>query len=109
MFRIFKMSFAVIIIALALIAFKYTEHTSVIQSVMLVFLGAVMFMQGLEERKKETTAQALLIFIPPFSYGLSLSSVLHFILYKSIIHPENARLSGTGIEPMKQGFPLLIL
>lgn len=47
------MSFAVIIIALALIAFKYTEHTSVIQSVMLVFLGAVMFMQGLEERKRK--------------------------------------------------------
>lgn len=66
MFRILKMSFAVIIIILALIAFNYTEHTSVIQSVMLVFLGAVMFMQGLEERKKKMTAQALLIFIPPF-------------------------------------------
>lgn len=109
MFRIFKMSFAVIIIILALIAFNYTEHTSVIQSVMLVFLGAVMFMQGLEERKKKMTAQALLIFIPPFLYGLSPLSVLHFILYKSITHPEMLDRRERGIEPMKQGFPLLIL
>lgn len=79
LFRIFKMSFAVIIIILALIAFNYTEHTSVIQSVMLVFLGAVMFIQGLEERKKKTTAQEHLTSILPFSFGLFLSSVLRFI------------------------------
>ncbi|MFF0883497.1 hypothetical protein ACFYUI_14215, partial [Bacillus velezensis] len=37
-----------LIIILAAAAFTYAEHTSVIQPVMLVFLGAVMFIQGLE-------------------------------------------------------------
>jgi putative Mn2+ efflux pump MntP len=51
--RIIKMSLAFIIVLLAIYAFNYAEHTSVIQSVMLVFLGAVMFIQGVEERKRE--------------------------------------------------------
>ncbi|ADV95345.1 YczI family protein [Bacillus subtilis] len=81
MFRIFKMSFAVIIIILALIAFNYTEHTSVIQSVMLVFLGAVMFMQGLEERKKENDGSgAFNIYTAVFVWSVSLIGfTLHII------------------------------
>lgn len=81
LFRIFKMSFAVIIIVLALIAFKYTEHTSVIQSVMLVFLGAVMFMQGLEERKKENDGSgAFNIYTAVFVWSVSLIGfTLHII------------------------------
>ncbi|CAM2140372.1 YczI family protein [Paraburkholderia tropica] len=79
LFRIFKMSFAVIIIILALIAFNYTEHTSVIQSVMLVFLGAVMFIQGLEERKKENDSSgAFNIYTAVFVWSVSL---IGFTLY----------------------------
>nr|BAA07364.1 unknown protein [Bacillus subtilis]BAA09042.1 ycsL [Bacillus subtilis]prf//2208409Q ORF [Bacillus subtilis] len=104
------MSFAVIIIILALIAFNYTEHTSVIQSVMLVFLGAVMFMQGLEERKKENDGSGAFNIYTAVLYGLSPLSVLHFILYKSILHIlKMLDRRERGIEPMKQGFPLLIL
>lgn len=60
-----------LIIILAAAAFTYAEHTSVIQPVMLVFLGAVMFIQGLEEKRKENDGSGNSISIPPFLYGQS--------------------------------------
>ncbi len=71
MLRALKLSLAMLIIILAAAAFTYAEHTSVIQPVMLVFLGAVMFIQGLEENGKKTTAPGNSISIPPFLYGQS--------------------------------------
>ncbi|MCB5336516.1 hypothetical protein JTE87_03455 [Bacillus amyloliquefaciens] len=71
MLRALKLSLAMLIIILAAAAFTYAEHTSVIQPVMLVFLGAVMFIQGWRKNGKKTTAPGNSISIPPFLYGRS--------------------------------------
>ncbi|WP_407707237.1 MULTISPECIES: YczI family protein [Bacillus amyloliquefaciens group] len=62
-----------LIIILAAAAFTYAEHTSVIQPVMLVFLGAVMFIQGLEEKRKENDSSGKFnIYTAVFVWSISL-------------------------------------
>ncbi|WP_414626998.1 YczI family protein [Bacillus amyloliquefaciens] len=62
-----------LIIILAAAAFTYAEHTSVIQPVMLVFLGAVMFIQGLEEKRKENDGSGRFnIYTAVFVWAISL-------------------------------------
>ncbi|MEC3841923.1 MULTISPECIES: YczI family protein [Bacillus amyloliquefaciens group] len=62
-----------LIIILAAAAFTYAEHTSVIQPVMLVFLGAVMFIQGLEEKRKENDGSGRFnIYTAVFVWSISL-------------------------------------
>ncbi|MEH7663981.1 YczI family protein [Bacillus velezensis] len=73
MLRALKLSLAMLIIILAAAAFTYAEHTSVIQPVMLVFLGAGMFIQGLEEKRKENDGSGKFnIFIAVFVWSISL-------------------------------------
>lgn len=68
-----KLSLAMLIIILAAAAFTYAEHTSVIQPVMLVFLGAVMFIQGLEEKRKENDGSGRFnIYTAVFVWSISL-------------------------------------
>ena len=62
-----------LIIILAAAAFTYAEHTSVIQPVMLVFLGAVMFIQGLEEKRTENDGSGRFnIYTAVFVWSISL-------------------------------------
>jgi predicted Na+-dependent transporter len=71
--RALKLSLAMLIIILAAAAFTYAEHTSVIQPVMLVFLGAVMFIQGLEEKRKENDGSGKFnIYTAVFVWSISL-------------------------------------
>jgi predicted Na+-dependent transporter len=71
--RALKLSLAMLIIILAAAAFTYAEHTSVIQPVMLVFLGAVMFIQGLEEKRKENDGSGRFnIYTAVFVWSISL-------------------------------------
>ncbi|QOQ55485.1 YczI family protein [Bacillus amyloliquefaciens] len=73
MLRALKLSLAMLIIILAAAAFSYAEHTSVIQPVMLVFLGAVMFIQGLEEKRKENDGSGKFnIYTAVFVWSISL-------------------------------------
>lgn len=73
MLRALKLSLAMLIIILAAAAFTYAEHTSVIQPVMLVFLGAVMFIQGLEEKRKENDGSGKFnIYTAVFVWSISL-------------------------------------
>ncbi|AJC25050.1 YczI family protein [Bacillus velezensis] len=73
MLRALKLSLAMLIIILAAAAFTYAEHTSVIQPVMLVFLGAVMFIQGLEEKRKENEGSGKFnIYTAVFVWSISL-------------------------------------
>ncbi|ANB82678.1 YczI family protein [Bacillus velezensis] len=73
MLRALKLSLAMLIIILAAAAFTYAEHTSVIQPVMLVFLGAVMFIQGLEEKRKENDSSGKFnIYTAVFVWSISL-------------------------------------
>ncbi|AEB22573.1 hypothetical protein BUN12_3551 [Bacillus amyloliquefaciens] len=73
MLRALKLSLAMLIIILAAAAFTYAEHTSVIQPVMLVFLGAVMFIQGLEEKRKENDGSGRFnIYTAVFVWSISL-------------------------------------
>ncbi|MBL4960407.1 YczI family protein [Bacillus velezensis] len=81
MLRALKLSLAMLIIILAAAAFTYAEHTSVIQPVMLVFLGAVMFIQGLEEKRKENDGSGKFnIYTAVFVWSISLIGfTLHVI------------------------------
>ncbi len=73
MSRALKLSLAMLIIILAAAAFTYAEHTSVIQPIMLVFLGAVMFIQGLEEKRKENDGSGKFnIYTAVFVWSISL-------------------------------------
>lgn len=73
MLRALKLSLAMLIIILAAAAFTYAEHTSVIQPIMLVFLGAVMFIQGLEEKRKENGGSGKFnIYTAVFVWSISL-------------------------------------
>ncbi|AOC89933.1 YczI family protein [Bacillus amyloliquefaciens] len=73
MLRALKLSLAMLIIILAAAAFTYAEHTSVIQPIMLVFLGAVMFIQGLEEKRKENDGSGKFnIYTAVFVWSISL-------------------------------------
>ncbi|ASF27641.1 hypothetical protein WV34_02085 [Bacillus amyloliquefaciens] len=73
MLRALKLSLAMLIIILAAAAFSYAEHTSVIQPIMLVFLGAVMFIQGLEEKRKENDGSGKFnIYTAVFVWSISL-------------------------------------
>ena len=73
MLRALKLSLAMLIIILAAAAFTYAEHTSVIQPVMLVFLGAVMFIRGLEEKRKENDGSGKFnIYTAVFVWSISL-------------------------------------
>ncbi|OIK19847.1 hypothetical protein BKP66_16095 [Bacillus amyloliquefaciens] len=73
MLRALKLSLAMLIIILAAAAFSYAEHTSVIQPIMLVFLGAVMFIQGLEEKRKENDGSGRFnIYTAVFVWSISL-------------------------------------
>ncbi|MED0773443.1 YczI family protein [Bacillus siamensis] len=81
MLRVLKLSLAMLIIILAAAAFTYAEHTSVIQPIMLVFLGAVMFIQGLEEKWKENDSSGKFnIYTAVFVWSISLIGfTLHII------------------------------
>ncbi|AME06415.1 YczI family protein [Bacillus siamensis] len=81
MLRVLKLSLAMLIIILAAAAFTYAEHTSVIQPIMLVFLGAVMFIQGLEEKRKENDGSGKFnIYTAVFVWSISLIGfTLHVI------------------------------
>ncbi|KXZ12658.1 hypothetical protein AXI59_05840 [Bacillus nakamurai] len=79
MLRALKLSLAMLIIILAAAAFTYAEHTSVIQPIMLVFLGAVMFIQGLEEKRKENDSSGKFnMYTAVFVWSISL---IGFTLY----------------------------